>query len=143
MKIQSIRGMNDLLPQQSALWQYLERAVADMLDRYGYREIRFPILEQTELFKRAVGEVTDIVEKEMYCFDDRNGDSLSLRPREPPAVFAPVAKTVYCIISRSGCGIRAQCFVMSDHKKVACVSSIKLVLKPLALMAPILMPNYC
>lgn len=80
MKIQSIRGMNDLLPQQSALWQYLERAVADMLDRYGYREIRFPILEQTELFKRAVGEVTDIVEKEMYCFDDRNGDSLSLRP---------------------------------------------------------------
>ena len=51
-----------------------------MLDRYGYREIRFPILEQTELFKRAVGEVTDIVEKEMYCFDDRNGDSLSLRP---------------------------------------------------------------
>ena len=80
MKIQSIRGMNDLLPQQSALWQYLERVVADMLDRYGYREIRFPILEQTELFKRAVGEVTDIVEKEMYCFDDRNGDSLSLRP---------------------------------------------------------------
>ena len=80
MKIQSIRGMHDLLPQQSALWQYLERAVADMLDRYGYREIRFPILEQTELFKRAVGEVTDIVEKEMYCFDDRNGDSLSLRP---------------------------------------------------------------
>ncbi|MGB2218588.1 MAG: histidine--tRNA ligase, partial [Porticoccaceae bacterium] len=80
MKIQSIRGMNDLLPEQSALWQYLERVVADMLDRYGYREIRFPILEQTELFKRAVGEVTDIVEKEMYCFDDRNGDSLSLRP---------------------------------------------------------------
>ncbi|MGB2382010.1 MAG: histidine--tRNA ligase, partial [Porticoccaceae bacterium] len=80
MKIQSIRGMNDLLPEQSALWQYLERVVADMLDCYGYREIRFPILEQTELFKRAVGEVTDIVEKEMYCFDDRNGDSLSLRP---------------------------------------------------------------
>jgi histidyl-tRNA synthetase len=80
MKIQSIRGMNDLLPKQSATWQYLERAIADVLARYSYREIRFPILEQTELFKRAVGEVTDIVEKEMYSFDDRNGDSLSLRP---------------------------------------------------------------
>ena len=80
MKLQSIRGMNDLLPEQSATWQYLERAVADVLGRYSYREIRFPILEQTELFKRAVGEVTDIVEKEMYSFEDRNGDSLSLRP---------------------------------------------------------------
>ena len=80
MKIQSIRGMNDLLPEQSATWQYLEKVVADVLGSYTYREIRFPILEQTELFKRAVGEVTDIVEKEMYTFDDRNGDSLSLRP---------------------------------------------------------------
>lgn len=80
MKLQSIRGMNDLLPDQSATWQYLERTVAEVLGRYSYREIRFPILEQTELFKRAVGEVTDIVEKEMYSFDDRNGDSLSLRP---------------------------------------------------------------
>ncbi len=80
MKLQSIRGMNDLLPEQSVTWQYLERTVAEVLGRYSYREIRFPILEQTELFKRAVGEVTDIVEKEMYSFDDRNGDSLSLRP---------------------------------------------------------------
>jgi len=72
--------MNDLLPEQSATWQYLEKIVADVLSRYSYREIRFPILEQTELFKRAVGEVTDIVEKEMYSFEDRNGDSLSLRP---------------------------------------------------------------
>ena len=80
MKIQSIRGMNDLLPDQSATWQYLERVIADVLARYSYREIRFPILEQTELFKRSIGEVTDIVEKEMYTFDDRNGDSLTLRP---------------------------------------------------------------
>jgi len=80
MKIQSIRGMNDMLPEQSATWQYLERTVAELLASYSYGEIRFPILEQTELFKRAVGEVTDIVEKEMYSFDDRNGDSLSLRP---------------------------------------------------------------
>ena len=72
--------MNDLLPEQSATWQYLESTVASVLSRYSYREIRFPVLEQTELFKRAVGEVTDIVEKEMYSFDDRNGDNLSLRP---------------------------------------------------------------
>jgi histidyl-tRNA synthetase len=80
MKIQSIRGMNDLLPEQSATWQYVERTLARLVASYGYREIRFPILEKTDLFKRAVGEVTDIVEKEMYSFDDRNGDSLSLRP---------------------------------------------------------------
>ena len=80
MKIQSIRGMNDLLPEQSPTWQYFEAAVSRLLARYGYREMRFPVLEPTELFKRAVGEVTDIVEKEMYSFDDRNGDRLSLRP---------------------------------------------------------------
>ena len=80
MKIQSIRGMNDLLPEQSATWQYLEKTVSDLLGRYGYRELRFPVLEQTELFKRSIGEVTDIVEKEMYTFEDRNGDSLTLRP---------------------------------------------------------------
>jgi histidyl-tRNA synthetase len=80
MKIQSIRGMNDLLPEQSAVWQYVEATLARMLTAYSYKEIRFPILEKTDLFKRAVGEVTDIVEKEMYSFDDRNGDRLSLRP---------------------------------------------------------------
>jgi histidyl-tRNA synthetase len=79
-KIQSIRGMNDLLPEDSPRWQYLEETVSKLLSGYGYREIRFPILEPTELFKRSIGEVTDIVEKEMYTFDDRNGDSMALRP---------------------------------------------------------------
>jgi histidyl-tRNA synthetase len=79
-KIQSIRGMNDLLPEESALWQYLESAVREVLAGYGYQEIRFPIVEQTELFKRSIGEVTDIVEKEMYTFNDRNGESLTMRP---------------------------------------------------------------
>lgn len=72
--------MNDILPDDSPLWQYLESSVAQLLGCYGYREIRFPIVEQTELFKRSIGEVTDIVEKEMYTFEDRNGDSLTLRP---------------------------------------------------------------
>lgn len=80
MKIQSLRGMHDLLPGNSEIWQYLEKTVADVLSRYSYQEIRFPVLEQTELFKRSVGEATDIVEKEMYSFEDRNGDQLSLRP---------------------------------------------------------------
>ncbi|MGK0500787.1 MAG: histidyl-tRNA synthetase [Oceanicoccus sp.] len=72
--------MNDLLPESSPLWQYLESTVSQLLSRYAYKEIRFPILEQTELFKRSIGEVTDIVEKEMYTFKDRNDDSLTLRP---------------------------------------------------------------
>lgn len=79
-KIQAIRGMNDLLPEHSPKWQYLERKVSGLLSQHGYQEIRMPIVEQTELFKRSIGEVTDIVEKEMYTFDDRNGDSLTLRP---------------------------------------------------------------
>ncbi len=79
-KIQAIRGMNDILPAQILSWQYLEAAFRRVVSRYGYQEIRFPIVEQTQLFKRSIGEVTDIVEKEMYSFDDRNGDNLSLRP---------------------------------------------------------------
>ncbi|CDZ78287.1 Histidine--tRNA ligase [Legionella massiliensis] len=79
-KIQAIRGMNDILPQQTPAWQRLESAFSSCLQLYGYQEIRFPMLESTQLFKRTIGEVTDIVEKEMYTFTDLNGDSLTLRP---------------------------------------------------------------
>lgn len=79
-KIKAIRGMNDILPDQTPVWQYLENTVKTVLGGYGYSEIRMPIVEQTDLFKRSIGEVTDIVEKEMYTFDDRNGESLTLRP---------------------------------------------------------------
>lgn len=78
--IQAIRGMNDCLPQETPIWQYVERLIRQTVNSYGYDEIRFPIVEMTELFKRSIGEVTDIVEKEMYTFADRNGDSLTLRP---------------------------------------------------------------
>ncbi len=78
--IQAIRGMHDVLPEQTPLWQYAEHKLREVLSVYGYSEIRLPVLEKTELFKRSIGEVTDIVEKEMYTFDDRNGDSLTLRP---------------------------------------------------------------
>ena len=79
-QIQAIRGMNDCLPTESGLWQYVESTIRQVVASYGYQEIRTPIVESTDLFKRSIGEVTDIVEKEMYTFEDRNSDSLSLRP---------------------------------------------------------------
>lgn len=88
--LQAIRGMNDILPEQTPLWRYFEGTVAGLLDSYGYRQIRMPIVEFTELFKRSIGEVTDIVEKEMYTFEDRNGDSLTLRPEGTAACVRAV-----------------------------------------------------
>ena len=79
-KLQAIRGMVDVLPDASPLWQKLEDAARAVFERYGYRNMRTPIVEPTALFVRGLGEVTDIVEKEMYVFEDRNGDSLALRP---------------------------------------------------------------
>jgi len=78
--IQAVRGMNDILADQVPRWQLLEQVVKEVLSSYGYGEIRLPLVERTELFHRAIGEVTDIVEKEMYTFEDRNGEGLSLRP---------------------------------------------------------------
>ena len=78
--LQSVKGMNDILPEETALWLYLEDTVRQVFETYGYQQIRMPILEQTALFKRSIGEATDIVEKEMYSFEDRGGDSLTLRP---------------------------------------------------------------
>ncbi|EKQ6336767.1 TPA: histidine--tRNA ligase [Pseudomonas aeruginosa] len=78
--LQAIRGMNDILPEQTPAWRYLERTFAGLLDGYGYSEIRLPILEFTELFARGIGEGTDVVDKEMYTFLDRNGESLTMRP---------------------------------------------------------------
>ena len=72
--------MNDILPEVSGTWRYLESIVQEIVRSYGYSEIRLPLLEHTDLFKRSIGEVTDIVEKEMYTFLDRNGESLTLRP---------------------------------------------------------------
>ena len=78
--IRAIRGMNDILPQETPYWQFLEQCVQAVLGSYGYAEIRLPLVEKTALFSRSIGEVTDIVEKEMYTFLDRNEDSLTLRP---------------------------------------------------------------
>lgn len=78
--IRAVRGMNDILPDDTPHWRLLEQTVSRLLASYGYGEIRLPVVEHTELFRRSIGEVTDIVEKEMYSFDDRNGESLTLRP---------------------------------------------------------------
>jgi histidyl-tRNA synthetase len=79
-QIQPIRGMNDVLPAESVLWQHLEGTMRELLAAYGYEEIRVPVVEHTDLFKRAIGDYTDVVEKEMYTFTDQGGDSLTLRP---------------------------------------------------------------
>jgi len=78
--LQSVRGMRDILPEQSPSWQFIEETARKLFNSYGYKELRTPIIEPTELFKRSIGDATDIVEKEMYTFEDRNGDSLTLRP---------------------------------------------------------------
>jgi len=86
MKPKAIRGMNDILPEVSSTWRYLEQELQAIVHSYGYDEIRLPILEYTELFQRSIGEVTDIVEKEMYTFEDRNGESLTMRPEATASV---------------------------------------------------------
>ncbi len=78
--IRAVRGMRDILTDKTPLWQHLETTIQSILKRYGYEEIRLPILERTELFKRSIGESTDIVSKEMYTFTDRSSESLTLRP---------------------------------------------------------------
>ena len=79
--IRAVRGMNDILPEEAALWRGFEARVEDWLARYGYRNIRMPLVEHTQLFRRAIGEATDIVEKEMYSWrDELNDEELTLRP---------------------------------------------------------------
>ena len=84
--IQPVRGMNDVLPDQSPYWDRLETTAAELFAQYGYERVRLPVLERTELFSRSIGELTDIVEKEMYTFDDRNGESVTLRPEATAGV---------------------------------------------------------
>jgi histidyl-tRNA synthetase len=82
-KLNAVKGMNDILPPESARWEWLEAIVRDLMGRYAYRNVRTPIVEHTALFVRGIGEVTDIVEKEMYSFEDRSdkyGEQLTLRP---------------------------------------------------------------
>jgi len=85
-QLAAVRGMNDVLPAEIGVWQHLERVTRELFTAYGYEELRVPVVEQTTLFKRAIGEFTDIVEKEMYTFTDSGGDSLTLRPEATAGV---------------------------------------------------------
>ena len=80
MEIKAIRGVKDILPGEVEKWQFVERAAREVFERYGYAEIKVPIFEHTSLFARSIGETTDIVEKEMYSFEDQGGEQLTLRP---------------------------------------------------------------
>ena len=103
--------MNDILPEQNAGWETIESVATAIFDAYGYYRIRIPIVERTDLYRRSIGEKTDIVEKEMYTFDDRNGDSLTLRPEATAGIVRAVAR----------------CFVTKDLRKHAIGSSINSV----------------
>lgn len=85
--IQSVKGMNDILPEEIALWRFAEEKAREIFQRFGYSEIRTPIVEKTELFTRGIGEATDIVEKEMYTFQDKKGRSLTLRPEATASII--------------------------------------------------------
>jgi histidyl-tRNA synthetase len=89
-QIIAVRGMNDLLPADIGLWQHLESTARGLIESYGYREMRVPIVEHSELFKRAIGEYTDVVEKEMYTFVDQGGESLTLRPEVTAGIIRAV-----------------------------------------------------
>jgi len=107
VEIKAIRGFNDILPDEIGKWQFVEDTAREVFEGFGFSEIRIPIIERTELFSRGIGEVTDIVEKEMYTFTDKSGNSLTLRPEATASIarayiehqlytFDPVAK-LYCI----------------------------------------------
>src|SRR3970282_2660999 len=85
-QIQGIKGVKDVLPDESGAWQYIQQKARDILHTFGYTEIIIPVIEFTELFSRSIGETTDIVEKEMYTFDDRDGKKITLRPEGTASV---------------------------------------------------------
>src|SRR5476649_2374380 len=133
--------MNDYLPEDTALWQRIEGTLKQVLGGYGYSEIRMPIVEQTPLFKRAIGEVTDVVEKEMYSFEDRNGESLTLRPEGTAGCVRAGIEHVCCTIRNNVCGTSARCSATNARKKDAIVSLISWVSKSLVCKARISMRN--
>ena len=96
MKIQAPRGTNDILPQETAKWQYLEQKVKEIFTTYNYQEIRTPIFEKTDLFQRGIGEATDIVEKEMYTFEDKGWRSITLRPEGTASVVRAFLENQIC-----------------------------------------------
>ena len=121
--IQAVRGMNDILPDEAELWERFEDTVRAWARSYGYRNIRTPLLEHTALFRRAIGEATDIVEKEMYSFvDELNGEQLTLRPE---ATASTVRATIEHSLLYGGSGTWGRCIATSARRKGATGSSTR------------------
>jgi hypothetical protein len=141
--LQAVRGMNDILPDDAETWEYFEDIVRDWLQSYGYRPIRMPLVEPTPLFKRAIGEVTDIVEKEMYSFEDAlNGEHLTLRPEGTAScVRAAIQHNLLPSAARSGCTTTARCSATSARRKAATASSTRSASRPWALPGRISTPS--
>ena len=133
-KIQAIRGMNDCLPEQTPTWQAAESTLRQLMSSYGYAEVRMPIMETTGLFRRAIGEVTDVVEKEMYTFDDRNGESMTLRPEGTAGCVRAGIEHGLLYNQERRMWYMVLCFATSAHKKAVTVSFISLASKCLAYM---------
>ena len=121
-----VKGMNDILPPEVSKWQFVEEKAREVLDSFAYREVRTPVLEYTSLFVRSVGEVTDVVEKQMYTFDDRDGRSVSMRPEgTAPAVRAYIGHAQWTR-SRSPAGTTSgRCSGTSARSAGACASSTR------------------
>ncbi|EWS55234.1 Histidine--tRNA ligase [Methylibium sp. T29] len=140
--LRAVKGMNDLLPPESARWEWFEDAVRRVMQRYGYAAIRTPIVEPTALFVRGLGEVTDIVEKEMYSFtDSMNGDQLTLRPEGTAGVVRAV--TEHSLLYEGGKRLYylARCSATSARRRAATASSIRPAPRRWAFMARTSMPS--
>jgi len=130
LKYQSIKGMKDVLPSESPKWIFFEKIIVDWMRKYGYEQIRTPILENTNLFIRSIGEATDIVEKEMYSFvDSLNKDALTLRPEGTVACLRACLENNLLYNSLNGYGIWDLCLDMKNHKKEDTANLHKLELK--------------
>lgn len=134
-KPKTVRGMNDILPDVAASWQHLESEVENIIEAYGYQQVRLPLLEHTEVFRRSIGEVTDIVEKEMYTFDD-GGDSLTLRPEATASmVRAGITHGLFTTRDKNS-GPSGRCFGGNDRRLAVTGSSINSMLRQWAMRAP-------
>src|SRR6266567_3515056 len=112
MAIKAVQGVRDILPSETGKWQRVEAAARQTFEAYGYREIRLPLFERTELFARGIGDETDIVKKEMYTFEDRGGDSITLRPEATAGLLRAYTRS-------------APCSATSGPRRVATASSIR------------------
>ena len=126
MRIQAIRGVKDIMPDEIEKWRWVENKANQVFNRYGFNEIRLPIFEKTKLFSRGIGETTDIVEKEMYTFEDRGGEKVTLRPEGTASVVRALLN-IKCIQRKQfkNFTILAQCFVTKGLRQDGFDSFIK------------------